>query len=133
MYTPFEVPDFTHLRAWLKVELGRIANAIKGLEREQPVTLTAPVVSLQGIPGGSLIRFNYAVPTTILLPANLAPNWFVAWVQVGTGQVTFAGGALLENRQGHTKSAGQWATGRLFCDSNTSGSSAVVVLSGDTA
>lgn len=67
---------------------------------------------------------------TVTIPDSLSGGWSVGWIQVGSGQSTFAGDGdmVVRNRQSHTKSAGQWATGNLVVEATDS-----VVLSGDTS
>ena len=66
---------------------------------------------------------------TVTIPDTLSAGWSVGWLQVGNAQSTFAGSGsmALANRQGHTKSAGQYAAGNLTVQATNS-----VYLSGDT-
>lgn len=72
---------------------------------------------------------------TCTLPKDLPVGSWVEVEQLGAGQVTFVGasGATLQNRSSHTKTAGQYGVVRLYVRTNTTGTNAVWVLSGDTA
>lgn len=71
-----------------------------------------------------------AIACTLL---STAPAGFECTIeQLGAGQVTFSG-ATIQNRSGHTKTAGQYAIVNLRVRTNTTGGNAVWVLSGDTA
>jgi hypothetical protein len=65
----------------------------------------------------------------VTVPDSLSGGWSVGWLQVGNAQSTFAvsGSMVLSNRQGHTKTAGQYAAGNLTVQAANS-----VYLSGDT-
>lgn len=76
---------------------------------------------------GGVVHFSNGSAIAVTVPASLG-DFSVLWEQIGAGQVTFTGsGATVNNRQGHTKSAGQWAGGSLVGRAN------VFVLMGDTA
>ena len=66
---------------------------------------------------------------TITIPDSLSAGWSVGWIQVGSGQSTFAGSGdmVVRNFYSHTKSAGQWANGNLTVEAEDS-----VVLGGVT-
>lgn len=78
-------------------------------------------------------RFSSNSAITVTLPNSLSNRFFMRIIQEGTAQITFsaASGATLNNRQGHTKTAGQWAVVNLIVRTNA-GSAAAYVLSGDT-
>lgn len=80
---------------------------------------------------GRHITFTNASAITVTVPNTLLEGFQCTWEQGGAGQVTFSGGATVNNRSSHTKSAGQHALGMLSCKSGT-GSNAVVTLGGDT-
>ena len=98
-------------------------------------TVSGTTVTLNGAADGTVQRTTNGSAVTATLDATAPVGTQLAVCQVGAGQVTFAAGsgATLHNRQGHTKTAGQWATVSLYVDSNSGGSAAVWVLSGDTA
>jgi hypothetical protein len=66
---------------------------------------------------------------TVTVPASLGAGFNCVCIQVGTGQVTFQAGAsaTVNNRQSHTKTAGQSAVVSLIA-SDTS----TYYLAGDT-
>ncbi len=83
---------------------------------------------------GKTVTLNNASAITVTLPNSLAEGFECECIQLGAGQVTFsaAGGATLNNRQSHSKIAGQHAAVRLKVTGNSGGSSAVYNLAGDT-
>jgi hypothetical protein len=99
------------------------------------VTETGPFALSQATHGGKIVRVNSASPVTVTVPNNLPEGFNCPIVQRGAGEITFvpASGATLDHRQSHTKSAGQKAVVGIFVDSNVGGTSAVALLSGDTA
>lgn len=86
---------------------------------------------------GKRVTYDVAGAMTITVSNALPTDFFCLWGTNGLGQLTFVmeAGGTLNNRQGHTKSAGRWANGGLYCESNDGppGSTAVVTLTGDTA
>jgi hypothetical protein len=99
-----------------------------------PTVVSGTTTTIGDAQDGALIRTTNGSAVTATLDATAPAGTQLAVCQVGAGQVTFAAGsgATLHNRQGHTKTAGQWATVSLYVDSNSGGSAAVWVLSGDT-
>jgi hypothetical protein len=66
---------------------------------------------------------------TITVPTGLSIGFTITIIQAGTGQITFsASSTTINNRQSHTKTAGQWAVAGLIQRSSNN-----FVLSGDTA
>ena len=82
-----------------------------------------------------VIRINAASGVALTLPNNLPVGFHVTVVQAGAGVVTLtpASGATLVNRQTFTKTAGQHARVELLVTSNSNGTSAQYLLSGDGA
>ena len=99
-----------------------------------PTVVSGTTTTIGDVQDGALLRTTNGSAVTATLDATAPAGTQLAVCQVGAGQVTFVAGsgATLHNRQGHTKTAGQWATVSLYVDSN-SGTDAVWVLSGDTA
>ncbi len=95
---------------------------------------TGTTYTLVAADTGKVIDHANASAITVTLPNSLAVGWCATYVQAGAGQVTFspASGALLRNRQSHTKTAGQWAAVTLYVRANA-GSAAEYVLAGDSA
>lgn len=83
---------------------------------------------------GKTIRFTSASAVTVTLPNDLPVGFVCEIIQGAAGQVTFsaASGASINNRQSHTKTAGQYAAVRVVVVSNSGGASAVYNLAGDT-
>lgn len=86
---------------------------------------------------GKIIDLANAAAIAVTLPNSAPAGFACTCVQAGAGQVTFTvaggGSAVLRNRQGHTKTAGQWAMVMLEVRSNAGGTAAEWVLGGDTA
>lgn len=84
---------------------------------------------------GTTIRFTNSSPITLTVPDDLVTGCSVAVLQVDAGQVTVSasGGATVVSRQNFTKTSGQWAMIGLTVDSNSGGSAAHYVLTGDGA
>lgn len=81
-----------------------------------------------------IIIFNAASAVTLTLPNTLPEGWECGVLQMGAGQVTVSvAGSPPISRGGHTKTAGQYAMASCFVESNSNGTSAVVILGGDTA
>ena len=78
---------------------------------------------------GKVIVCTNGSATTITVPASLATGFAVTVIQTGAGQITFsASSTTINNRQSHTKTAGQHArVGLVQTSSNTYN------LGGDTA
>lgn len=97
------------------------------------VTITSFPYALQASDNGKILRFNASVNSQVDLPNSLPAGFNVAWSQSGAGTITFAPavGATMNNRQTHTKSAGQHAMGSLVIMTN-SGTNAMYNLAGDT-
>jgi hypothetical protein len=82
---------------------------------------------------GKRKRTTNAGAVAITLPNDREQGFSFLLCQAGAGQVTFsaASGAALHSRAGYSKTAGQWSEVSLTVDSNSGGTSAVWVLSGD--
>ena len=98
-------------------------------------TIATTTYTLSGADVKKTLYFTSATAITLTLPGSLYTSFNCRIIQAGTGQITFspAGGALRRNRSSHTKAAGQWAVCELQVVSNSGGSAAEYVLSGDTA
>lgn len=84
---------------------------------------------------GKTVTLTNGSAITVTLPNDLAVGWECECIQGGAGQVTFSAavGGTLQNRNTHTKIAGQYGAVRLKVVSNSDGSSAVYNLAGDTS
>lgn len=99
------------------------------------VTQSGSSYTLANSDNKSRMRFTSTTATTLSLPNNLQTGFLVTIIQAATGQITFspASGATLRNRQTFTKTAGQYAVCNLQVISNSSGTNAEYLLSGDGA
>lgn len=81
-----------------------------------------------------IIELTNATAVTVTLPNNLPAGFSCAIMQSNTATVTIvaASGATLNNARSHTKLFGQWAVATLYVRSNSGGTNAVWLLSGDT-
>lgn len=109
-------------------------NKIDGY-RAQTNSQSGTTYTFQASDAGKIVVLANASPITAEIPNSLPQGWTCTVLQSGAGQATFdpASGATLHNRQSHDKTAGQWAMATLYVVTNAGGSSAVVVLAGDTA
>lgn len=84
---------------------------------------------------GKTISTTNGSSVTVTLPNNLTVGTRFTYCQDGDGQITFspASGALLRNVDGHTKSAGKWASVSFRVRANSGGSAAEYVMYGRTA
>ena len=84
---------------------------------------------------GKVVELNSTVSRALTLPNSFAQGFRCDVVQAGTapGKVVFtpASGATLTGNSAVTTSAGIWARCSLYVSSNTSGTNAVWVLSGN--
>ena len=85
--------------------------------------------TLQTSDNGKVITVNSATDKTITLPDSLSSEFSCTVIQLGAGQVSFSGSdsMIIQNRQSHTKTAGQYAAASLYIYSNNN-----CILQGDT-
>lgn len=85
--------------------------------------------TLQTSDAGKVVVMNKGTAVNLTVPASLGAGFTCSVVQKGAGQVTFvASSTTINNRQSHTKIAGQHGVATLI-----STASDVFVLAGDTA
>ena len=85
--------------------------------------------TLQTSDAGKVVVMNKGTAVNLTVPASLGAGFTCSVVQKGAGQVTFvASSTTINNRQSHTKIAGQHGVATLV-----STASDVFVLAGDTA
>jgi hypothetical protein len=78
---------------------------------------------------GKVITLSNASAITVTVPSGLGEGFNCMCIQKGAGQVTFSpSGTTVNNRQGHTKTAGQHAVASLVADVANN-----FYLGGDTA
>lgn len=100
------------------------------------VTIEDPTYTLSDADCGKVLRFTSSSAITLTLPAAITLGFNCVCEQFGTGQITRAlgAGATCNNRQGHTKTAGQYACISFIVTSNNASNTAGVYnLTGDTA
>lgn len=122
-------PEAEARTAWAYPD--RVSRPWSPLAVVADVTGTAYTVTAKDY--GHTRRTTTGSAIAVTLPATAPAGARVSVIQGGTGQVTFAtaSGGSLANRQGHTRTAGQYARCELVCVANAGGA-AVWVLSGDT-
>jgi len=78
---------------------------------------------------GKVLQLNNASPITLTVPGGLGPGFNCSVIQVGAGQITtVASGSTIHNRQGYTKTAGQFSIITLLAYDTTN-----YILQGDAA
>lgn len=108
-------------------------NAISGY-RSKIVTDAGTSITLsEATHGGRTLVCTSGTAVAITVPNTLGEGCVFKVIQDGAGQITFSGGATIQNRQSHTKTAAQRAAVVLEVVTNSGGTSAIVNLAGDTA
>jgi hypothetical protein len=78
---------------------------------------TGTSYTLQATDNGKIVTFDNAAAITVTVPSGLGAGFNCMVVQKGAGQVTFVpSGTTLNNRQAHTKTAGEQALVSLLAD-----------------
>ncbi len=113
-------------------------GAVSGVDGDYPYNgriVVNATDTLQLTDNQRYVDVNRGAGVTVTLPNSFPVGWVCEVTQIGAGQVTFAtaSGATLRNRSGHTKTAGQYAPVLLRVISNSGGSAAEYLLTGDTA
>lgn len=120
---------------WSTSEAPNLSSYLTKAVQIQRKDNTVTSYQLQPADIASIICFEAAVAISVSLPNNLPVGFNVGIIQDGAGQITYnaESGATLQNRQTHTKTAGQRATVSLVVVKNAGGTSAIYNLAGDTA
>lgn len=85
-------------------------STISGFTAALPSAQTGTTYTLAATDNGKILQFTSASAITLTLPSSGLPAGFNCMViQMGTGQVTFSGGATIYNRNSFTKTAGQYS------------------------
>lgn len=93
------------------------------------ITEAGTARTLGAADNGKIIMCTSNSAVTITVPTGLNIGFSVTVIQVGTAQVSFsASSTTVNNRQGHTKTAGQWAVVSLIQRTTNN-----FVLAGDTS
>ncbi len=95
---------------------------------------TGTTYTLNATDAGKVVRCTNGSAITLTLPNSFPVGFACEVIQGGAGQISFsaASGASINNRQSHTKVAGQYGAIRLVVVANSGGSAAVYNLAGDT-
>ena len=89
---------------------------------------TGTTYSLVSTDNGKVITLNNSNGITLTVPSGLGSGFNCLIIQKGTGQIFIsASGTTLINRQGHTKTAGQYAVVSIVNIGND-----IIILGGDT-
>ena len=90
---------------------------------------TGTTYTLQASDNGKIVTCSNAAAITVTVPSGLGAGFHCQVIQIGAGQVSFTGsGATINNRQTHTKIAGQYGVATVEAYASN-----VFVLAGDTA
>jgi hypothetical protein len=116
------------------------SNVWSGTQTFGPVvgavsTQTGATYTLAATDCGTTIRFTSASLITVTTLNSLPAGCAVAIEQAGTGQVSIVAGSGTTQRSAHgfTKTYGQYALLGLFVDTNSGGSAAEIIVTGDGA
>lgn len=92
-------------------------------------TITANAYTLTDADNGKVLALNNgATAMTVNVNTGLASGFNCSFIQAGSGQVTFAGSATLNNRQSHTKINAQYGVASIVAYATDT-----YILAGDTA
>lgn len=112
-------------RTNLGLEIGTdVAPATPSVNAQTGTTYT-----LDATDNGKIVTCSNASAITVTVPVSLGAGFHCQIIQLGAGQVTFAAsGTTINNRQSHTKIAGQYGVAVLAAYASN-----VFALGGDTA
>lgn len=108
-------------------------NEVFGFKASLATEITTVTYSVTDTDNGKVIRVNHASGCTVTIPSGLlttdSSGFNCSFIQVGSGAITFAndGTSVINHRQSHNKTNGQWAVASVISTSNN-----VFVLAGDT-
>jgi hypothetical protein len=90
---------------------------------------TGTTYTLVAADKGKIVTLSNASTITLTVPSGLGADFSCILLQLGAGQVTVTGsGATINNRQSHTKIAGQYGFATLFARAANT-----FILGGDTS
>lgn len=90
---------------------------------------TGTTYTLQASDNGKIVTLSNGSAITVTVPSGLGSGFHCQCIQIGAGQVSFTGsGATVNNRQSHTKIAGQYGVVGLSAYASNTFS-----LAGDTS
>lgn len=118
-----------------------VSAALSRVDHRHPPQSAAPnlqtgtTYTLQASDDGGVVDLANAAAITVTVPSTLATGFSCLLRQSGAGQVTVSAGSGATARQasGYTKTRAQWSEVSLNVRSNSGGSAAEYVLSGDMA
>lgn len=98
-------------------------------------TQTGTTYTLAATDCGTTILFSNNSPVTVTTLSSLPVGCSIGVEQGGTGQITISAGsgATQHSAHGYTKTYGQYAILGLFVDTNSGGSAADIIITGDGA
>jgi hypothetical protein len=105
-------------------------NAIFGFAAKvETPTITANAYTLVDTDNGKVLALdNGATAMTLNVDTGLPASFNCSFIQTGSGQVSFAGTATVNNRQSHTKINGQYGVASIVAYATDT-----YILAGDTA
>ncbi len=117
----------------LKATSGVLSAAVVGTDYSVPTASinaqTGTTYTLQASDNGGIVTCSNASAITVTVPSGLGAGFNCLVIQKGAGQITFSpSSTTVNNRQSHTKSAGQHAICTLAADVANN-----FYLGGDTA
>jgi hypothetical protein len=105
----------------LKAASGVLSAAVAGTDYSVPTASvnaqTGTTYTLLASDNGKIVTCSNASPITVTVPSGLGAGFNCLVIQKGAGQITFSpSSTTINNRQSHTKSAGQHALCTLAAD-----------------
>jgi hypothetical protein len=105
----------------LKAASGVLSAAVAGTDYSVPTASvnaqTGTTYTLLASDNGKIVTCSNASPITVTVPSGLGAGFNCLVIQKGAGQITFSpSSTTINNRQTHTKSAGQHALCTLAAD-----------------
>jgi hypothetical protein len=120
------VLDLAHANTWTGPQsFGEVIGTVS--------TQTGTTYTLSASDCGTTIRFTNASAITVTTLNSLPVGCAIAIEQAGAAQVTIAAGAgaTQHSAHGYSKTFGQYAILGLFVDTNSGGSAADIIITGD--
>ncbi len=135
--TASTLPAGTHTLAGLDVTQTWSGTQTFGTVLGTVTTQSGTTYTLTSSDCGTMVRGSNASAITFTIPATLPIGCNIAIEQALAGQISVNGSAVtpatLQSAHSYTKTFGQWAIIGITIETNSGGSSAVAVLTGDGA
>ncbi len=127
-YLGFVTTNSSEAILFYKKISGYLAN-VNSQTLDYALVLTAGVGD-----SGKIVEMNSGSGKNVTLPATAPQGTCATITQMGAGQITFitTGSGTIVNASSQTKTRTQYSVCGAYCSSNSGGSAAVWVLSGDT-